>query len=307
MDDYVILDLITCTEAGAIAAARLNGKGDRHGADDAAVQAMRHAFRSVPISGRVVIGEGERDEAPMLFIGEEVGSGGIAVDIAVDPLEGTNLCARNDPGALSVLAAAPAGSLLHAPDVYMDKIAVGPRCKGKVDLDWPVERNLNAVAHALGKGVKDVNVLIMDRERNEKYISAARRLGCSVTLIRDGDIAGGILPAIPDSGVDILLGIGAAPEGVIAAAALRCLGGDFQGRLWSEDEKQKARARDEMGIADFGRKYMLYDLVQEDAAFIATGVTDGQILRGVRHEDGKTVTHTLVLSKGRMRFIETRA
>ena len=307
MDRNLAMEFVRATEAAALSSARFVGKGDKHSADNAAVEAMRKVFEIIDIDGTVVIGEGERDEAPMLYIGEKVGSKkGPKIDIAVDPLEGTDITARGGNNAMSVLAAAPAGTLLHAPDTYMDKIAVGPRAVGAVDLDNSVSENLNAVADKLKKDIEEVTVIVLERERHNELIKEIRKCKCRIKLIRDGDIAGAIAPAIEDSGVDILLGIGAAPEGVIAAAALKCLGGEIQGRLKFRNEEEKSRAT-KMGIKDIDMKFMIDDLVKgNDAMFAATGVTDGTLLRGVNFTSDGAFTHSIVMrSKTKtVRFIE---
>ena len=307
MDRNLAMEFVRATEAAALSSARFVGKGDKHSADNAAVEAMRKVFEIIDIDGTVVIGEGERDEAPMLYIGEKVGSKkGPKIDIAVDPLEGTDITARGGNNAMSVLAAAPSGTLLHAPDTYMDKIAVGPRAVGAVDLDNSVSENLNAVADKLKKDIEEVTVIVLERERHNELIKEIRKCKCRIKLIRDGDIAGAIAPAIEDSGVDILLGIGAAPEGVIAAAALKCLGGEIQGRLKFRNEEEKSRAT-KMGIKDIDMKFMIDDLVKgNDAMFAATGVTDGTLLRGVNFTSDGAFTHSIVMrSKTKtVRFIE---
>ncbi len=301
------LELARVTEAAALAAARWLGRGDKEAADDAAVTAMRVMFDTVQFDGIVVIGEGEMDEAPMLYIGEKVGMGvPPLVDVAVDPLEGTNIVAKGGTGALAVLAVAPRGALLHAPDMYMEKIAVGPRCKGRVSLEVPVRENLHEVAKALDKSIREVTVVILDRPRHQQLIEEVRSTGCRIKLISDGDVSPAVAAAYEDSGVDVLLGIGGAPEGVISAAALRCMGGDFQGRLWPEDESDVERAKS-MGITDINRILTIDDLIKtEDVFFSATGITDGDLLRGVRYFSGKAVTHTLVMRglSGTIRYIQ---
>lgn len=309
MDRNLALDFVRATEAAAISSAYWMGKGDEKSADHAAVEAMRKAFSVIDMDGIIVIGEGERDEAPMLYIGEEVGSGkGMKLDIAVDPLEGTTITARGDPNAMSVLAAAPAGCLLNAPDTYMDKIAVGPKCIGAIDLDAPVEENLQSVAERLGKDIEEVTVIILDRERHKEMIENIRKCGSRIRLIRDGDIAGALAPAIEDSGIDILMGIGGAPEGVVASVALKCLDGEIQGRLKFRNEEEKARAK-KMGIEDLNKKLMMNDLVRSDEAmFAATGVTDGTILKGVGFLSDGAKTHSIVMraKTKTVRFIEAR-
>ena len=307
MDRNLALDFVRATEAAALSSAFWVGKGNEKEADRAAVEAMRKAFNIMDIDGTIVIGEGERDEAPMLFIGERVGTGkGLKLDIAVDPLEGTTITARGDPNAMTVFAAAPKGTLLHAPDTYMDKIAVGQKCMGAVDLDASVEQNLKAVAKKLDKPLDEVTVMILDRERHRQLIEEVRKVGCRIMLIRDGDIAGAIAPALEDSGIDILMGIGAAPEGVIAAVALKCLGGEIQGRLKFRNDGEKSRAK-KMGITDLDKKYTISDMVKSDEAmFAATGVTDGTILKGVEFLSHGAKTHSLVMraKTKTIRFIE---
>ncbi len=309
MDRNLALDFVRATEAAAINSAFWMGKGNEKAADQAAVEAMRKAFSVIDMDGTIVIGEGERDEAPMLFIGEKVGSGrNMKLDIAVDPLEGTTITARGDPNAMSVFAAAPAGCLLNAPDTYMDKIAVGPKCVGAVDLDASVEENLHAVAKKLDKPIDEVTVIILDRDRHKEIIEKVRKCGSRIRLIRDGDIAGALAPAIEDSGVDILMGIGGAPEGVIAAVALKCLGGEIQGRLKFRNEEEKARAK-KMGIHDLNKKLTMDDLVRSnEAMFAATGVTDGTILKGVSFLSDGAKTHSIVMraKTKTIRFIEAR-
>jgi fructose-1,6-bisphosphatase II / sedoheptulose-1,7-bisphosphatase len=290
------LELVRVTERAAVASARLRGRGQEKAADQAAVDAMRRELNALPIDGTVVIGEGERDEAPMLFIGERVGTGkGPKVDIAVDPLEGTTLCAKDMPGSIAVMAMAEGGTLLAAPDVYMNKIAVGPGYpKGVVDLDWTPEENIRSLAKAKGVEPHEINVLIMERPRHEELIAKVRALGCSVRLITDGDIAGVIYTAMPEkTGIDLYMGIGAAPEGVIAAGALRCIGGQMQGRLVLDTEEKRARAKD-MGVADPDKKYDLTELARGDVVVAATGVTDGALVDGVRFGNGVIETDTIV-------------
>src|SRR3990167_8388224 len=307
MDRNLALDFVRATEAAALGSALWMGKGNEKSADHAAVEAMRKAFNIMDIDGTIVIGEGERDEAPMLFIGERVGTGkGLKLDIAVDPLEGTTITARGDPNAMSVMAAAPHGGLLNAPDTYMDKIAVGPRCVGAIDLDASVEDNIKAVAEKLDKPVDEVTVIILDRDRHKELIEKVRKCGCRIKLIRDGDIAGALAPAIEDSGVDLLVGSGGAPEGVVAAVALKCLGGEIQGRLKFRNEDEKSRAK-KMDISDLNKKLMMSDLVKsEEAMFSATGVTDGAILKGVSFLSHGAKTHSLVMraKTKTIRFIE---
>ena len=303
------LEFVRITEYAAMASARWWGRGDKINADDAAVKAMRAMFETVSIDGTVVIGEGDMDEAPMLYIGEKVGNGdGVRLDIAVDPLEGTNLVAKGLTGAIAVLAAAPHGCLLHAPDMYMEKIAAGPAAAGKISLQASVKENVSAVAKSLNKGIEDVTVVVLDRPRHQKIIDELRVLGTRIKLISDGDVAPAVATGIPDSGVDLVLGIGGAPEGVLAAAALSCMGGEFQGRLWPEDEKDRKRAA-ELGVKDVSKILTMDDLVKgDDVIFAATGITDGEILQGVRFYGNIATTHTVVMRKssGTIRFIDAR-
>ncbi|HEX2883844.1 MAG TPA: class II fructose-bisphosphatase [Candidatus Limnocylindria bacterium] len=299
------------TEAGAIAAARLMGRGDRDGADQAAVTAMRKAMDDAEISGTIVIGEGERDEAPMLYIGEEVGNAAaaVAVDIAVDPLEGTNLVASGSPNATAVLAAAEPGGLMHAPDTYMEKLIVGPTAAGKVSITDPIEKTLNTIAESLGRKVWDITVVILDRPRHEELIREVRAAGARIKLIPDGDLTAGINAAISGTGLHAVMGIGGAPEGVLTAAALKCLGGEIQGRFrWrSDEEKERARTMG-VDVDDAERVYFTNDLASGDAVvFCATGVTDGELLRGVRFFGGGARTHSVMMSyrQGLVRFIDT--
>jgi fructose-1,6-bisphosphatase II / sedoheptulose-1,7-bisphosphatase len=297
LERILTLELVRVTERAAVSAARLRGLGSEVDADRAAVDAMRRELAKLPIKGTVVIGEGERDEAPMLFIGEEVGTGiGPNIDIAVDPLEGTTLCAKNLPGAITVIAVAESGTLLHAPDVYMEKIAIGPGYpKGTVDLDAPVAENIAALAKAKGVDPGAITVLILDRPRHADLIAAARQTGAAVSLITDGDVAGVIHTADPDvTGIAVYMGVGGAPEGVLAAAALRCIGGQMQARLVLDRPETRARAA-KMGILDPRRKYQIEDMVRGDCLFAATGVTDGSMLRGVRFGRGIIETETLVM------------
>ena len=284
------------TEAAAIRAAQLVGRGDERAADQAAVEGMRSAFNLLPIEGVVVIGEGERDEAPMLYIGELVGSGGIKVDIALDPLEGTTLTAKGLPNALAVMAMAEAGTLLNAPDVYMDKIAVGPGFKeGVIDLDAEPAENILALAKAKGVRPERIRALVLDRPRHDKIISSIRSVGASVQLITDGDVAGVIATTEPEAtGIDIYIGQGGAPEGVLAAAALRCVGGQLQTRLVFRNDGERRRA-EKLGIRDLHRKYLLKDLASGDVVFAATGVTTGTMLEGVRIEGQYMTTHSIVM------------
>lgn len=303
------LEFVRVTEAAALGCGRLMGTGDKEGCDAAAVTAMRSALSSVGICGTIVIGEGEMDEAPMLYIGENVGSGrGPVVDVAVDPLEGTNVLARGLSRALSVLAVAEGGCLLHAPDMYMDKLAVGPRAAGRIDLDAPIEANLHEVAKGLNRNVEDLVVVILDRPRNGFLIEDVRKSGARIKLIPDGDLSPAVSVAFEDSGVDVLAGIGGAPEGVLSAVALRCAGGEMQGRLWPTNPSEVTRASS-MGIRDIRQKLTMDDLVKgDDVVFAATGVTDGELLQGVRYFGPVAVTHSLVMrgTTGTVRRIEAR-
>lgn len=311
MDRELALEFARVTEMAAIACGRWMGKGDKIAADQAAVDAMRTMFDTVSISGTVVIGEGEMDEAPMLYIGEKVGAGGPEVDIAVDPLEGTNLVAKGLPGAIAVLAIAPKGGLLHAPDMYMDKIAVGPKAAGKINIDAPVEENLKAVASAMDRAVEDLTVVILDRPRHAGIIKQVRDAGARIKLISDGDVSPAVNAAIEGTGVHMMLGVGGAPEGVLAAAAVKCLGGDMQGRLWpdgtdAEKAAQIARSKS-MGLADINKVLTINDLVSsDDVIFAATAITQGDLLNGVRYFGGGVRTHSLVMRKasGTVRFID---
>ena len=307
LDRILSLEIARVTERAAVAAARLRGRGNEKAADQAAVDAMRREMNSLAIAGTVVIGEGERDEAPMLFIGEKIGSGqGPRVDIAVDPLEGTTLCAKDMPGAIATMAMAEGGTLLNAPDVYMEKIAIGPGYpKGVVDLDTPADENIRALAKAKGVKVDEITALILDRPRHADLIAAVRKAGAAVRFITDGDVAGVIHTAEPDkTGIDIYLGIGGAPEGVLAAAALACIGGQIQGRLVLDTEEKRSRAA-KMGIKDPRKKYNMEDMVTGDCLFAATGVTDGSMLKGVRFREGLVETETVVMraATGTVRWI----
>ncbi|MBN2457597.1 class II fructose-bisphosphatase [Candidatus Woesearchaeota archaeon] len=308
MDRNIALEFVRVTESAAIASARWVGRGDKNAADKAATEMMRKNFNNLDINGRIVIGEGERDEAPMLFIGEKVGKGaGLELDIAVDPLECTNSVAYGRPNAISVMAAAPKGTMLHAPDTYMDKIAVGPESVGVIDLDWPVEKNLAAVAKAKGMKVEDLMVMVLDRERHEKLIADIRKTGARITLIPDGDISGAIAPCFPDSDVDVLMGIGAAPEGVIAAAAINALGGEMQARLKLRNNEERSRAL-KMGVKDPDAKLSAKDLVKTDSAiFVATGISSGPLLKGVDFTSKGAITRSVVIRQktGTIRFIDT--
>ena len=313
MEGELSLEFVRVVEEAAIEAARTMGRGDRHLADQAAVQAMRHVLDTVPMAGKVVIGEGERDEAPMLYIGEKVGlkkeySETVPeIDIAVDPLEGTNLCATGAAGAIAVLAASEHGGLLHAPDCYMEKIVVGPSAKGAVDLDAPVKDNLRAIARRLEREVEDLVVVVLDRPRHEKLIADIREAGARIRLIGDGDLSAGIGAAVGGTGVHAVMGTGGAPEGVLTAAALRCLNGEILGRLVIKDEQQAERVKG-MGITDVKRIYGTADLAPgKEIIFAATGVTEGSFLKGVRFFGDGTRTHSLVmtLSSRQVRFIDS--
>jgi len=301
------MEFARVTEAAAIAAARWMGRGDKEAADDAAVAAMRSVFSTVQIDGTVVIGEGEMDEAPMLYIGEKVGTGvEPRVDIAVDPVEGTNNVARGLNNAIAVVAVTETGGFLRAPDMYMDKIAVGPAAKGKIHLDAPVKDNLKAVACANNKDIEDLTVVILNRPRHEKLIKEVRAAGARIQLIQDGDVAPAVAAAMAGTGVDMLLGIGGAPEGVVAAAALKCLGGEMQGRLWPEDDEDIERAK-KLGIGDINRLLTMDDLVRtNDVVFAATGITDGDLVQGVRFFGNGARTHSVVMRSvtGTVRFID---
>src|SRR5215469_4663696 len=305
------LEMLRVVEDAAIASARTMGMGEAHASDQAAVESMRRCLDTLPISGTIVIGEGERDEAPMLYIGEKVGSGRngepMTVDIAVDPLEGTNLCATGGAGAITVLAASEHGGLLHAPDCYMEKIIVGPACKGAVDIDAPVKQNLKAIARRLMRGVDDLVVVVLDRPRHQKLINDIREAGARIRLISDGDLSAGIAAAVAGTGVHAVMGSGGAPEGVLTAAALRCLNGEILGRLVVKDEAQKERMQ-EMGIRDVKRVYNTPELAPgKTLVFAASGVTDGNLLRGVRFSGDGSHTHSIVMNStpARVRFIET--
>jgi fructose-1,6-bisphosphatase II len=309
MERNLAIEVVRVTEAAALAAARLMGRGDREGADRAAVDAMRKAFRHLSIRGEVVIGEGELDEAPMLFIGEKVGrwaDGDHDVAVAVDPLEGTKLCASGGPNAISVVAMGEKGRLLHAPDMYMEKIAVGPRAKGTIDLRRSPTENLRRVADALGKYVEDLTVVVLDKPRHERLVRELRDTGARVKLISDGDLAGALNTCFPETGVDVLMGVGGAPEGVISAAAIRCVGGDMQARLQFRDDAERARAR-AMGIEDLEKVLSAEDLAGGHVMFAATGVTNGDFLKGVRFTGVGAHSHSVVMRSktGTVRFIET--
>ncbi|MDZ4308866.1 class II fructose-bisphosphatase [Allopontixanthobacter sp.] len=310
LDRALVLEMVRVTEAAAIAASKLIGRGDEKAADAAAVEAMRRAFDELEIDGTVVIGEGERDEAPMLYIGEKVGGApgrGPKIDIALDPLEGTTITAKAGPNSLAVLAAAEAGCLLNAPDTYMDKIAVGPGYpEGVIDLAKSPTENVRAVAAAKGVPPAEIVVCVLDRPRHAEMIAELRSLGCGIYLIPDGDVAGVIAVTDEDTTIDMYMGCGGAPEGVLAAAALRCVGGQFNGRLVFRNDDEKARAR-KWGITDFDRIYKLEDLAKGDCIFAATGVTGGSLLEGVkRYKGGRMTTESVVMraSSGTVRWIK---
>lgn len=310
LDRILTLEIVRVTERAAVAAAKMRGRGDEKQADQAAVDAMRAELNALPIEGVVVIGEGERDEAPMLYIGEEVGLGhGAKVDIALDPLEGTTLCAKDQPNSLAVLALAERGSLLNAPDVYMDKIAIGPGYEdGLVDIDRTATENIEALAKAKGVEPEQITACIMDRPRHAALIEEVKATGAAIRLIGDGDVQGIIHVTAPEeTGIDIYLGIGGAPEGVLAAAALRCTGGQMQGRLQLNSPDKVERAK-RMGIDDPNRKYELTDLAKGDVLFAATGVTDGTMLSGVKFSPGMIETHTVVMraATGTVREVNTK-
>lgn len=310
MDRNLALEFVRITEAAALSCARWMGRGDEKAADQAAVDAMRKAFDSVHIDGTVVIGEGERDEAPMLYIGEKVGTrsaGAPAIDIALDPLEGTTICAVGGVGAISVIAAAERGNFLHAPDTYMDKIACGPGAKGVIDISKSATENINRVAEALKKPIGDTTVVILDRPRHADLIAEVRKTGARIQLIGDGDVSAAVAAAWPESGIDLLLGVGGAPEGVISAAAMQCLGGDFQGRLKFRNEGEKERAL-RMGVKELDKAYGIDQLARGSVLFCATGITDGPLLQGVKtYSNAKWKTHSVVMRSktGTVRTIES--
>ncbi|WP_350058534.1 class II fructose-bisphosphatase [Nisaea sp.] len=306
MDRNLALEAVRVTEAAALAASRLMGRGDEKEADQAAVDAMRRALNNLEIDGTVVIGEGERDEAPMLYIGEKVGNGGPKIDIALDPLEGTTITAKGGPNALAVVAMANEGGFLNSPDVYMDKIAVGGDLpEGVVDLDNSVSQNLANLAKAKKMEIEDLVVCILDRPRHSELIAQVRAAGARIMLIDDGDVSGVIATSQPTSGVDLYMGSGGAPEGVLAAAALRCIGGQMQGRLLFRNDDERGRAT-RLGITDFDRKYGLLDLASGDVMFAATGVTTGTMLQGVRKFQGGAITHSIIMRSktGTVRTVE---
>ena len=307
MNRQLSMEFVRVTEQAALRSGRLMGKGDKEGADQLAVDGMHAEFAKTPITGTVVIGEGEMDEAPMLYIGEKVGMGGEEVDIAVDPLEGTNLVAKGQNGAIAVLAIAPKGCLLHAPDMYMEKLCVGPRGKGLIDIDKPVTENLAALAKGMDREISDLTVVILDRERHEKIIRECRQAGARIRLITDGDVAPAVECGIEGSGIHMVIGSGGAPEGVLAAVGLKCLGGDMQARLLPQNKEEITRMHD-MGIDDPSRVLTLDDLVSgDDCIFAATAVTDCNLMRGVQYFGGGCRTQTMLLryKTGTVRFIDT--
>jgi len=308
LDRVLVLEMVRVTEAAAVAASKWVGRGDNDAADAAAVEAMRAALNELPMDGTVVIGEGERDEAPMLYIGEKVGSAqgsGPKIDIALDPLEGTTLTANAGPNALAVLAIAESGCLLNAPDTYMQKLAIGPGyAEGTIDLNRSVTDNIRAIAKAKGVEAREIIACVLDRPRHAEIIAELRSLGCGINLIPDGDVAGVIATADPDTGIDVYMGSGGAPEGVLAAAALRCVGGQIQGKLLFRNDDEIARAR-RWGIEDLDRVYALDDMAKGDCIFAATGVTDGSLLKGVHSRKNCVTTETIVMraSSGTVRRV----
>jgi fructose-1,6-bisphosphatase II / sedoheptulose-1,7-bisphosphatase len=305
--DDLFLEFVRVVERAAIAAARTMGQGDRKYSDQVAVESMRKEMESVDIDGTIVIGEGERDEAPMLYIGEKVGKGGFPVDIAVDPLEGTNLCATGTPNAIAVIAAAEKGGLLNAPDIYMEKLVVGPSSKGKVDINAPVDDNLKKIASALDREVNDLVIIVLDRPRHERLIADIRKAGARIRLISDGDLSAGISAAVVGTGVHAVMGTGGAPEGVLTAAAMRCLNGEIQGKLVLTKPADRERLK-KMGITDLDKVYRTEELAPGPSViFAAAGVTDGALLKGVRFFGDGVRTHTLVMTTvpHQVRFIDT--
>ncbi|MBP1969845.1 fructose-1,6-bisphosphatase II [Virgibacillus natechei] len=307
MERSLTMELVRVTEAAALKSARWMGRGQKEEADDAATTAMRDVFNTIPMQGTVVIGEGEMDEAPMLYIGEKLGTGdGPGVDVAVDPVEGTSIVAQGSWNALSVIAIADEKTLLHAPDMYMKKIAVGPKAVGKVDINASTYDNLRAVAKAKNKDIEDVVVTVLNRPRHKELIEEIRAAGARIKLIPDGDVAGAMNTAFDDTGVDILIGIGGAPEGVIAAAALKCLGGEIQGKLYPEKDEEIERCKT-MGITDMNKVFYMDDFCSgDDAIFAATGITDGELLKGIQYKGSKATTQTVVMraKSGTVRFVD---
>ncbi len=311
MDRELALNIVRVTEAAALGCAKFLGRGDKEIADQAAVDGMRSMFQVLDVSGTVVIGEGEMDEAPMLYIGEKIGrccDGNPEIDIAVDPLDGTNLVAKGLPNAISVVAVAPKGCLLHAPDMYMEKIAAGPKGVGVIDINAPLQTNIRNLAKSLGKDISEITVVMLDRPRHQEYIDIVRRVGARVKLYNDGDVATAIATCFQDSGIDLMVGKGGAPEGVIAAAAIKCLGGEFQGILAPENEEQKQRCLD-MGLEKVDKVLTIEDLAKgDDIIFAATGVSDGDLLKGVRYySNNRAKTYSMVTrsKSGTIRFIDT--
>lgn len=295
MNRNLALEFVRVTEMASIASARLTGHGDEKAADQAAVDAMRLMLDSVECDGKIVIGEGERDEAPMLYIGEKVGSGnGIEIEIAVDPLEGTTICANGGYNSISVMAIGEKGNLMHAPDTYMEKIAVGPEAKGVIDIKLSATENLKRIAEVKGCRVQDLTAVVLERPRHNELIEELRKTECRIHLIGDGDVSAAIATALPDSGIDVLFGIGGAPEGVIAAAALRCLGGDFQGVFRPRNDDEIVRAK-EMGVEDIEKVLNIDALASGNVMFVATGVTDGSLLDGVKFKSWGAITHSIVM------------
>ncbi len=300
------LEIVRVTEQAALAAGRWTGKGDKHMVDEVATEAMRKVLNDLPIAGTVVIGEGEMDEAPMLYIGESLGKGGPEVDIAVDPVEGTTVAAKGLPNAVTVIAISEKGGLFHAPDIYMEKLIVPPPAAGKVGLDWPVEANLRAIALSLNRAVEDLVVVVLDRPRHEKLISDIRKAGARVKLIGDGDVIAALAAAMRGTGVHAVMGIGGAPEGVLAAAALKALGGEIQARFYPEDDEERERLKS-MGV-DETKIYTTEELAPgEEVVFAATGITDGDILRGIRYFGSGARTHSLAMGYATrtVRFIDS--
>ena len=308
MDRNLAIELTRVTEAAALACGRWVGKGDKIAADDAATEAMRRTLDSLDISGTVVIGEGEMDEAPMLYIGEKLGKDkGTPVDIAVDPLEGTTICSKGMNGAIATIALAPRGGFLHAPDMYMEKIATGPQARGVIDINLSPSENLKRIAEAKACYIEDLTVVVLDRPRHDAVVAEIRKAGARIHLIMDGDVAAAAATALPDSGIDMMLGVGGAPEGVLAAAALKCMGGDMQGRLVFKTQEERDRATT-MGITDFEKVYNCEEMAGGEVVFAATGVTNGDLLQGVRYFSGGAETHSVVMrSKSRtVRFIKAQ-
>lgn len=301
------LQFLSTVEKTALACSALMGRGDSMSADKAATEAMRQELNTLPIDGKIVIGEGERDKAPMLFIGEKVGRGGTRLDIAVDPLEGTTILSKGLPNAIAVLAASKENGLLHAPDIYMDKLIVSSQAKDEIDLDWTVEENIKAIAKAMKRKVTDLTIIVLDRERHNNLIQEIRDTGARIKLIGDGDITAAIAVGVRGTGVHAVYGIGGAPEGVIAAAALKCLGGNIQGRFWPRNDKEVNRAK-KMGITDINKKLTIDDLAAaDDVLFAASGITSGDLLRGVSFFENGARTHSIIMSSTtkKIRFVDS--